>query len=253
MGRKVSGFTARISIPALDAAQTALQTVQAGRKVDDPRLAVLAGASAAYSAYQAATAAKQTIDGIDAAKDALSNGNWKDAAKNAGGVSASVNFGASHSTSSQRQTETLSHGSSLHAGGDLALIASGDADQSDLRVRGSTISADGNAILAAEHDIALDAGENHSEQHSRNHSSSGALGAGFSQSGIGPQVSGSQGQGQGKSNGAATNYTSSQISAGNSATLISGHDTTLSRCPGQRKPHRRPSRRFRTFNVIDDF
>ena len=81
-----------ISIPALEAAQTAIHTAQAGRKVDDARMEALAGASAAYSGYQAVIAAKQTVDGIDGAKDALSSGNWKDAAQKAGGVSASVIF-----------------------------------------------------------------------------------------------------------------------------------------------------------------
>ena len=40
----------RISIPALEAAQAAIHTAQAGRKVDDARMEALAGASAASSA-----------------------------------------------------------------------------------------------------------------------------------------------------------------------------------------------------------
>ena len=197
--RDASGITVAINVPAFEKARTAVSTAKAANHVDDARLSALAGASATYSAYQALTTDL--------------------------GVGASLTAGSSSSSSSQTATRSVSKGANIQAGGNVALVATGGGEHSDIDITGSTISAGQNAILAADHDINVRAGENTSSQHSRSKNSGGSIGAVMGSSGTGMQVSATVGSGN--SDGTDLTHTSSRISAGNTALLLSGNDTTI--------------------------
>ena len=221
-------MTVSVTSSALSLAQTAQGMVKAAKKADgDARMQALAGASAAMSGYHAYQAAPSMGD-LKNAGSALANGNLKGAAQGAG-INVSVSVGSSKSSSESTQTSSQSHGSSINAGGNVALIASGGGDNSDILIRGSDVHAGKNALLSAEHDVTLEAGQNTFEQHSTSKSSSGSVGVGYSAgpNGGGFGVTLSASGARGKADGTDVTHSNTHVTAGQTASVISGHDTTL--------------------------
>ena len=129
-----------------------------------------------------------------------------------------------YANASQRAT-------SITAGNNVSIIATGaptgPSSNSNVLVQGSTITAGNNALLAADNTITLQAANNQASQTSSNSSSSASVGVSYSlvTGAVGFNASASKGQGSG--NGQDTSSTNSQITAGNTATLQSGGNTTL--------------------------
>ena len=129
-----------------------------------------------------------------------------------------------YANASQRAT-------SITAGNNVSIIATGaptgPSSNSNVLVQGSTITAGNNALLAADNTITLQAANNQASQTSSNSSSSASVGVSYSlvTGAVGFNASASKGQGSG--NGQGTSATNSQITAGNTATLQSGGNTTL--------------------------
>ncbi|WP_230598323.1 hemagglutinin repeat-containing protein, partial [Xanthomonas albilineans] len=84
-------------------------------------------------------------------------------------------------------------------------------------------------LLAADHDITVESAQDTSEQHSRSKSGSAAIGvavnygAGGAAMGVTANASTAHGQGDGTD----VTQRNSHLSAGNTATILSGNDTTL--------------------------
>lgn len=216
---KQGGLTASVSAAALSLAQAAVDSVDAGKKVEgDTRMQALAAASAGYSAYGAAKA----VDGLASAASA------KDAAQ-AANISVAITVGGSKSESQSSQRGSTSNGSTLQAGGDINLIATGGGDASNLLIRGSDISAGNNVLLAADHDITIEAGQSQFAQDSSSKSSSAAVGvaATYGSQGMAFGVTVSASGARGNANGEDVTQSNSHVTAGNTATVISGNDTTL--------------------------
>ncbi|MGS0514981.1 hemagglutinin repeat-containing protein [Xanthomonas oryzae pv. oryzicola] len=216
---KQGGLTVSLSSAALNLAQAAVSSVEAGKKAQgDTRMQALAGASAAYSAYGAG----------QAMGSALSAGSAKDAAQGAG-LKIAVTVGGSKSQSQTTQQSATTKGSTLQAGGNVNLIATGGGEDSNLLVRGSDIKAGNNLLLAADHDITLEAAHDSFEQHSTSKSSSAAIGVAvtYGTDGFAAGVTVSASGARGKADGQDITQRNSHLSAGNTATLISGNDTTL--------------------------
>ncbi|WP_249027553.1 hemagglutinin repeat-containing protein, partial [Xanthomonas theicola] len=153
---KQGGLSVTLSAGALNLAQAAVRSADAGRQAaGDPRLQALAGASAAYSAYGAGRAASSVMN-ADTAKGAAQAAN----------VNVAVTVGGSQSQSETQQRSSTAKGSTLQAGGTVNLIATGGGQDSKLLVRGSDITAGNTLLLAADHDITLEAAQNTVEQHS---------------------------------------------------------------------------------------
>lgn len=109
------------------------------------------------------------------------------------------------------------------------MIATGGGDQSNLLVRGSEITAGQDVLLAADHDVILESAQNTAEQHSSSKSSSAAVGVAitYGSSGFAAGITASASGARGKADGTDTSQTNSHVTAGKTATVISGHDTTL--------------------------
>ncbi|WP_323493615.1 beta strand repeat-containing protein, partial [Undibacterium sp. 5I2] len=160
---KQSGLSVALSNPVLSAANSVQQMGQAQSQVSDPRLKTLAAASAALAVKQAAASV---------ASDPNS----------AGGIHVSISVGSSQSSSTSEQSSQLAAASRVQAGGNVAIVASGDPAQKDansagnITISGSHLNAGGHAALIADGDITLQSAQNSSQQSSSNHSSSASLG-----------------------------------------------------------------------------
>ncbi len=216
------GLSITLSSAALNLAQSAYDTAKAGSKVSgDARMQALAAGSAAYSAYGAASSLSQT-------GSALASGSAASAAQGAN-ISIAVTVGGSKSESKSTQSADQAKGSKLQAGGDVNLIATGGGDASNLLVRGSDVTAGHDLLLAADHDVTIEAAKNTAEQHSTSKSSSAAVGVAitYGADGLAAGVTLSASGARGKANGEDVSYTNSHVAAGDNATIISGNDTTL--------------------------
>ncbi|WP_395607452.1 hemagglutinin repeat-containing protein [Pseudomonas sp. B22129] len=199
-----------IDIPLLDAARGVQQAVESSGKTSDPRMQGLAAANAAMSG-------KQTYD---AAQDVLKNGvGFK--------VSVSLSNSESHSDSSQSGQNVVS--SSLAAGGDINVTATGAGKDSTLNVVGSRIDAGHDVNLKADGDINLLSAQNTAVQKSTNGNSGGSVGIGFTVGGAqnGLSLDLAANKGMGMSDGHDVTQTNTQVKAGNKASLDSGNDTNL--------------------------
>ncbi|MEN5209186.1 hemagglutinin repeat-containing protein [Stenotrophomonas terrae] len=219
---KQAGLTVAVSAPALSLLETANDLNKAAKQSGgDGRMQALAAGTAALNAYNSAGAMGQLADG-------LASGNPADMAKGAN-VSISATIGASKSSSQSTQSSSQAKGSSLQAGGDVSLIATGGGEDSNILIRGSDITAGKDVLLAADNNITLEAAQNTAEQHSSSKSSSWALGvaASYGSDGGAIGVTASASASRGNADGKDVTQRNTHVSAGNTATVISGGDTTL--------------------------
>jgi len=219
---KQGGLTVAISAPVLSVLQTANDLNKAQKQSGgDGRMQALAAGTAALNAYNSAGAIKQ-LGGLGSASSA---GDMASAAN----VGISATIGSSKSESRSTQASSQARGSTLQAGGDVTLIATGGGQDSNILVRGSDITAGNNVLLAADNDVTLEAARNTVEQHSTSKSSSGAIGvaATYGKDGGAMGVTVSASRGRGNADGEDVSHRNTHVSAGNTATIISGGDTTL--------------------------
>ena len=208
---KQSGLTVAVTAPVIAALQTAQQMKSAAGKSGDARMQALAAGTTAL-------AAKNTADQI--AKDP----------KSGGGVSISITVGGSKSESRETQDSASAAGSTVAAGGDVRIRATGAGEDSTLTVRGSNVSAGGDALLKSDGKMGLLAAENSSETHRKSQSVSGGAGIGVSfdtKGGASFGFTANASASRGKGEGTEQNWTHSHVSAGNRLRLESGGDATL--------------------------
>ncbi|HDV8350260.1 TPA: hemagglutinin repeat-containing protein [Burkholderia vietnamiensis] len=205
-----TAISAGLVDPVISAVQTA-NTIRkdAGKAKGDGRLEALTAATAVLGA-------KNIYDSV--------TGN----SASPGETGITVSIGTSHSNSSSSASSNTAVGSTVSAGHNLNILATGAGADSDINVVGSTLSAGHNAALNAQGDINLQAAQNTDSQHSTSSGSSASIGATL---GVGQQnglsfqlgVSGNKGHG----NGSDTTYTNTHVTAGDKLTLTSGNDTNL--------------------------
>ncbi len=210
---KQSGLTVTLTSPIISTAQGVQQMAQAAQQTKSSRMQGLAAAAAGLSVYNNAKGIAQSVE-------ALAKGDIKGA-----GFKLSVALGASQSQSVQTSASSSARGSTVKAGGNVNILATGAGQDSDLTLQGSSISAGKNALLYADDAIALKAAENRHSQASSNRSTSGSIGLSLDAQGISLDIAANRGQGTG--DGSGTSYSNSQVSAANTLTLRSGGDTLL--------------------------
>lgn len=231
-----SGITVAISNPVITAVQTGQQMVEAASNTKDSRMKGLAAANtgmAVNNALQAVEAGQgTTINGkpnqIKTGTDAAGKDTSRDAdgIDKIGGIQIAVSVGTSKSSSHTVLTSDRAVASTVAAGGNVTITATGDKAQSDLTVQGSQIAAGQQVSLNADHALNLNAAANTQTQRSKNSNSSASLGVVVDTRGsFGVNVSGSRGRGN--ADGDDLNWTSTQVIAGQQASLQSGGDTTL--------------------------
>ncbi|EBP8539766.1 filamentous hemagglutinin N-terminal domain-containing protein, partial [Salmonella enterica] len=217
-----SGLTVALSGAVGAAMNTMVQNVQQTRQTQDSRLQALGGVNAALSGIQAA--------------QALDLNNAQQAAQLAGGDQAPAAFGVTVSVGSQSsksEQETESHtvsGSSLSAGHNILISASGDGKGhgGDILVQGSQVKAAHDIYLDAQRDIQLLSALNTETLSGKNSSHGGSAGVGINVGqNTGITVSASVNAAKGHENGTILTHTNSKLDAGNNVTLNASRDATL--------------------------
>ncbi|QPF73473.1 filamentous hemagglutinin N-terminal domain-containing protein [Roseateles sp. DAIF2] len=228
---KQSGLTVAITSPVLSAIQAAGSQIKAAQNTGSDRMKALAAANVALNA-------KQALDAVQGGQGLVPTGAKNpdgssvmmegNAADKAGGIGINFSVGGSSSQSKQQSSADSARGSSVTAGGNVSIKATGAGEGSDLTVRGSEISAAGKTLLKADDQINILAAQNSTQESSSQSSKSGSIGVGINLGAgglkAGVTVSASVGKGQGAGNG--TSYSNSHIS-GSQITLDSGGDTTI--------------------------
>ncbi|EJP0437148.1 hemagglutinin repeat-containing protein, partial [Escherichia coli] len=217
--QKTSGLTLALSGTAGSALNTTVDTVQAAKSAGNSRLEALQGVKAALSGAQA----------VQAGRLAEAQGNQKE---NNNTVGISLSYGSQSSKSEQQSEQTVAKGSTLTAGNNLSIQATGSGVKGvdgDLTIQGSQIKAGNNVLLQANRDVNLVSAENTSKLEGKNTSSGGSVGVGVGvgSGGWGISVSASANQGKGSEKGNGTTHTETTVDAGKQLTIISGRDTTL--------------------------
>ncbi|WP_405125213.1 hemagglutinin repeat-containing protein [Ralstonia pseudosolanacearum] len=205
-----SGLTVAVTAPVIAAMQTASQMGSAASETSDTRLKMLAGGATAL-------AGKNAADAIAADP------------KSGGGASISITVGGSKSESKQTQDADTAAGSTVRAGGDVRIRATGDGQNSTLTVQGSDVQAGKNALLKADGDINLLAAKNTADMERSSSSMSGGVGVAVSVSSNGASfgVTANASASRGTGNGHDVTWTNTHVNAGNQLTLESGGDTNL--------------------------
>ncbi|MGU3776406.1 hemagglutinin repeat-containing protein [Burkholderia metallica] len=207
-----AGVTVGVTSPVIALAQTGRQMVEAaGKTKGDARLTALAAATTGLAAKNA--------------YDATGGGDPSALGKTVG---INISIGASKSDSQSQSQASTAVGSTVSAGRNVSIKATGAGADSNIDVIGSTISAGGSAKLAADGKVNLEAAESTSSQSSKN--SGGSFGVGVSigggkQNGI-AFTAGVAGN-RGNTDGNSTAWTNTHVTAGDTLTIRSGGDTNI--------------------------
>uniref|UniRef100_UPI0016437517 hemagglutinin repeat-containing protein n=1 Tax=Yersinia alsatica TaxID=2890317 RepID=UPI0016437517 len=214
--QKSSGLTLALSGTVGSAANTAVTTAKAASDESNGRLAALQGVKAALSGVQAVQGGQlATLDASD---------------QNAIGVS--LSYGSQSSKSEQTVNQTTHQGSTLTAGNNLNITATGNGvkgQDGDIVVQGSQLQAGKDTSLTANRDVILQSTQESQTLDGSNSSSGGSLGVGIGagQGGWGINVSASLNKGKGSESGNGVSYTETTVNAGNQLNITSGRDTVL--------------------------
>lgn len=214
---KQSGLTVALSGPVGSAVNSAVTTAQQASKETDGRLAALQGTKAVLSGVQAVQAGQLVqAQGGDAASM----------------VGVSISLGSQKSASQQHQEQTSVSGSTVTAGNNLTINATGKggaANSGDLLIAGSQLKAGGDTTLDAARDLLLLGAANTQKTDGSNSSSGGNIGVslGFGSSGGGLSIFANANKGQGKEHGDGTFWSETQLDSGGTLSLHSGRDTAL--------------------------
>lgn len=234
---KQSGLSIALSGTAGSALNTAVSSAQQARKSGDGRVSALQNTQAALNGVQAAQAAQ--MDGLNtAAADARNaatgrspgDKDYETGSTSTFGVSASY---CSQSSKSETRTESSrSQGSTLTAGRNLAVTATGKngtAQSGDISIAGSQLKAGGDLSLEASRDILLQSAQNTQRTDSQNSSKGGSAGVGIGagSGGYGISVSASVNAAKGSEKGNGLTHSETTLDAGSQLSLTSGRDTTL--------------------------
>ncbi|WWJ86537.1 hemagglutinin repeat-containing protein [Erwinia aphidicola] len=207
--QKQSGLTLALSGTVGSAVNSAVSAANDASKESSGRLAALQGMKAALTGVQAAQAASLADAG------------------GATGSMAGVNlsYGSQSSRSEQTSTQTQSRGSSLTAGNNLTVNATG----TDINVQGSRLQAGKDISLGAARDVNLVSAQNTQRLDGKNESHGGSLGVGISvgQGANGPSLNASVNKGRGSETGNGTTHSETTLNAGNALSITSGRDATL--------------------------
>ncbi|HIB9769136.1 TPA: contact-dependent inhibition effector tRNA nuclease [Escherichia coli] len=213
--QKKSGLTVALSGTVGSAINNAVTSAQETKESSDSRLKALQATKTALSgvqAGQAATMASATGD------------------PNATGVSLSLTTQKSKSQQ-HSESDTVS-GSTLNAGNNLSVVATGKNrgdNRGDIVIAGSQLKVGGNTSLDAANDILLSGAANTQKTTGRNSSSGGGVGVSIGAGGNGAGISVFAGvnAAKGSEKGNGTEWTETTTGSGKTVTINSGRDTVL--------------------------
>ncbi|WP_408068441.1 hemagglutinin repeat-containing protein [Yersinia intermedia] len=147
-------------------------------------------------------------------------------------VGISISLGSQKSSSQQHQEQTRVSGSTLTAGNNLTINATGkgsSANSGDILIAGSQLKAGGDTTLDAARDLLLLGAANTQKTDGSNNSSGGNIGVslGVGSSGGGLSIFANANKSQGKEHGDGTFWSETQVDTGGTLSLHSGRDTSL--------------------------
>ncbi|HFO9024438.1 TPA: hemagglutinin repeat-containing protein, partial [Escherichia coli] len=197
------------------AINNAVTSAQETKESSDSRLKALQATKTALSGVQAG----QAVAMASATGD-----------PNATGVSLSLTTQKSKSQQ-HSESDTVS-GSTLNAGNNLSVVATGKNrgdNRGDIVIAGSQLKAGGNTSLDAANDILLSGAANTQKTTGRNSSSGGGVGVsiGAGGNGAGISVFASVNAAKGSEKGNGTEWTETTTDSGKTVTINSGRDTVL--------------------------
>ncbi|HHX0662576.1 TPA: contact-dependent inhibition effector tRNA nuclease [Escherichia coli] len=213
--QKKSGLTVALSGTVGSAINNAVTSAQETKESSDSRLKALQATKTALSGVQAGQAATMATATGD---------------PNATGVSLSLTTQKSKSQQ-HSESDTVS-GSTLNAGNNLSVVATGKNrgdNRGDIVIAGSQLKAGGNTSLDAANDVLLSGAANTQKTTGRNSSSGGGVGVsiGAGGNGAGISVFASVNAAKGSEKGNGTEWTETTIDSGKTVTINSGRDTVL--------------------------
>jgi filamentous hemagglutinin len=214
--QKSSGLTVALSGVVGSTINSAVTTAQEATKESDGRLAALQATKAALSGVQAgqgAVVAQQTGDPSN-------------------GFGVSLSLTTQKSKSQQHAESDTVAGSTLNAGDNLAINATGkgnSANSGDILIGGSQLKAGGDTTLNAENDILLTGAANTQKTTGKNSSSGGGVGVsiGAGSGGAGISVFANVNAAKGNEKGNGTAWTETTIDSGGTVSMTSGRDAIL--------------------------
>ncbi|EOZ7938879.1 hemagglutinin repeat-containing protein [Cronobacter malonaticus] len=214
--QKSSGLTVALTGAVVDAVNNAVTAAKDATKQSDSRLAALQATKSVLSGYQA-------VQGKEMA-DTTGEPN--------AGIRVSVSLTTQKSKSEQHQVSDQVTGSTLNAGNDLSINATGKnhgANSGDIVVAGSSMKAGGDASLNAARDILLTGAANTQKTTGSNSSSGGGVGVsvGVGQGSAGLSVFANVNAAKGKEKGDGTDWTETTLDSGGKVSLHSGQDASL--------------------------
>ncbi|MEY8710728.1 hemagglutinin repeat-containing protein, partial [Mangrovibacter phragmitis] len=214
--QKSSGLTVALTGAVIDAVNNAVSTAKAASKQSDSRLAALQATKSVLSGVQAVQA--NSVANATGQPDA--------------GIHVSVSLSTQKSKSTQHQESDTVTGSTLNAGKNLSVEATGRQQQGnsgDIVIAGSHVKAAGDTSLKAERDIILTAAANTQKTTGSNSSSGGGVGVsiGAGQGGFGISVFASVNAAKGHEKGDGTDWSETTLDSGGKVSVSGGRDTTL--------------------------
>lgn len=217
--QKTSGLTLALSGTVGSALNSAVEASQQAKSSGSSRLQALQGVKAALSGVQAAQAGRM---------DQALGGD----ASNTNTVGISLSYGSQSSKSTQYSEQNTAQGSTLNAGRDLSVIATGSGARGadgDLTVEGSQLRAGNDLTLAANRDLYLRSAQNTQLLDGKNESKGGSVGVGIGvgSGGFGLNISASVNRGKGNESGNGTTHSETTVDAGRQVNILTGRDATL--------------------------
>ncbi|ELY4855626.1 hemagglutinin repeat-containing protein [Cronobacter turicensis] len=214
--QKSSGLTVALTGAVVDAVNNAVTAAKDATKQSDSRLAALQATKSVLSGYQA-------VQGKEMA-DTTGEPN--------AGIRVSVSLTTQKSKSEQHQVSDQVTGSTLNAGNNLSINATGKnhgTNSGDIVVAGSSMKAGGDASLNAARDILLTGAANTQKTTGSNSSSGGGVGVSFGvgQGSAGLSVFANVNAAKGKEKGDGTDWTETTLDSGGKVSLHSGQDASL--------------------------
>lgn len=210
-----SGLTVGLSGSVGDAINNAISETQAAResaKDSNGRASALHSIAAAGDVAFGGLGAKALLDGAKGLQ--------------APSIGVQVSVGSSHSSMQSSEDQTIQRGSSINAGGNAKLIATGNGTPKDgnITIAGSNVNA-ANVALIANNQVNLVNTTDTDKTQSSNSSSGSSVGVSIGTNGIGVSASMQRAHGDGNSDAAIQNNT--HINASQTATIVSGGDTNV--------------------------
>lgn len=210
-----SGLTVGLSGSVGDAINNAISETQAAResaKDSNGRASALHSIAAAGDVAFGGLGAKALLDGAKGPQ--------------APSIGVQVSVGSSHSSMQSSEDQTIQRGSSINAGGNAKLIATGNGTPKDgnITIAGSNVNA-ANVALIANNQVNLVNTTDTDKTQSSNSSSGSSVGVSIGTNGIGVSASMQRAHGDGNSDAAIQNNT--HLNASQTATIVSGGDTNV--------------------------